>query len=90
VNVGGEELWWRGYVLPRQELTLGANAWFVHGLLWTAFHVVFYWQLLMILPITLAIAFVSQRTKSTWPAIVGHALLNWGTFPFLVRGFLGQ
>ena len=22
-NIGGEELWWRGYVLPRQELAFG-------------------------------------------------------------------
>src|SRR6266852_7471582 len=27
-NIGGEELWWRGYVLPRQELAFGRS----HGL----------------------------------------------------------
>jgi membrane protease YdiL (CAAX protease family) len=25
-NIGGEELWWRGYVLPRQELAFGRAA----------------------------------------------------------------
>jgi membrane protease YdiL (CAAX protease family) len=26
-NIGGEELWWRGYVLPRQELAFGRATW---------------------------------------------------------------
>ena len=32
-NIGGEELWWRGYVLPRQELAFGRSAWVIHGTL---------------------------------------------------------
>jgi hypothetical protein len=31
-NIGGKELWWRGYVLPRQELVFGRTAWIVHGI----------------------------------------------------------
>jgi len=30
-NIGGEELWWRGYVLPRQELAFGRATWVIHG-----------------------------------------------------------
>jgi hypothetical protein len=37
-NIAGEELWWRGYLLPRQEAASGAVAWLYHGLLWAAFH----------------------------------------------------
>ena len=37
-NIGGDELWWRGYVLPRQELAFGRAAWVIHGLFWSAFH----------------------------------------------------
>ncbi len=37
-NVMGEELWWRGYLLPRQEMAHGRAAWLVHGALWAAFH----------------------------------------------------
>jgi membrane protease YdiL (CAAX protease family) len=37
-NIGGEELWWRGYVLPRQELAFCKAAWVVHGIFWSAFH----------------------------------------------------
>ena len=40
-NVAGEELWWRGYLLPRQELVHGRATWIVHGVLWAAFHLFF-------------------------------------------------
>lgn len=36
-NIGGEELWWRGYVLPRQELAFGKLAWVVHGIFWSGY-----------------------------------------------------
>jgi hypothetical protein len=37
-NIVGEELWWRGYALPRQELAFGKMTWVVHGIFWSAFH----------------------------------------------------
>jgi membrane protease YdiL (CAAX protease family) len=44
-NIFGEELWWRGYILPRQEKAHGRWTWSVHGLLWLVWHVAFYpWQ----------------------------------------------
>jgi membrane protease YdiL (CAAX protease family) len=30
-NIGGEELWWRGYILPRQEKKHGRSTWLVHA-----------------------------------------------------------
>jgi membrane protease YdiL (CAAX protease family) len=42
LNIVGEEFWWRGYVLPRQELAHGRWAWLVHGILWTLFHAPFW------------------------------------------------
>ena len=33
-NILGEELYMRGYILPRQVLTHGRWAWLVHGILW--------------------------------------------------------
>jgi membrane protease YdiL (CAAX protease family) len=32
-NIVGEELWWRGYIQPRQELAHGKLAWLVNGTL---------------------------------------------------------
>ena len=75
-NIVGEELWWRGYLLPRQEATYGRYAWVWHGLLWTAFHVHKWWDLIGLLAVCLPIAYVSQRTKNNWPAFIAHALFN--------------
>jgi membrane protease YdiL (CAAX protease family) len=72
----GEEIWWRGYILPRQELVHGNRTWLIHGLLWTAFHIFTPWNLLAILPGSLALSFVAQRLKNTWPAVIAHGLAN--------------
>jgi membrane protease YdiL (CAAX protease family) len=72
----GEELWWRGYILPRQELVYGSRTWLVHGLLWAAFHLFAPWNFIGILPGCLALSYVAQRLKNTWPGIVAHGLAN--------------
>lgn len=72
-NVFGEELWWRGYILPRQELAHGRWTWILHAGLWLLFHMPVYpWRLLDLLPYCLVISFVAQRTKNTWPGIIIH------------------
>jgi membrane protease YdiL (CAAX protease family) len=72
-NIIGEELWWRGIILPRQELVNGRWTWLVNGLLWLLFHMPFYpWRVIDLLPYTLIIAFVAQHRKNTWPAIIIH------------------
>jgi len=72
----GEEFWWRGYILPRQELAHGKRAWVIHGLLWTSFHLFAPWNPITILPGCLALSFVTQRLKNTWPAVIAHGLAN--------------
>ena len=32
-NIVGEEFWWRGYILPRQELAFNKWTWVIHGVL---------------------------------------------------------
>ena len=75
-NIFGEELWWRGYLLPRQELVHGSSTWIIHGLLWTVFHVFKYWELAAILPVSLALSFVAYKRKNTWPGIFTHLTIN--------------
>ncbi len=72
-NIFGEELWWRGYILPRQEQASGRGAWLINGLFWWLWHLTFYpWQLFALLPICLTIPFVAQRLHNNWPAIIIH------------------
>lgn len=75
-NIVGEEFWWRGYILPRQEAALGGRAWLVHGLLWWAFHAFKWWDLLPLLPVCLLISLLAQRTRNSTPAIIVHAIFN--------------
>jgi len=88
-NIGGEELWWRGYVLPKQELAFGRTAWFVHGISWSIFHLFMQptlWDTVRMAITGVALSFVAQRTKSTWPGIVGHSFGNLPFFLSLVKG----
>ena len=72
-NITGEELWWRGYILPRQEKTHGRCTWLIHGLLWWLWHLAFYpWQVFALLPICLALPYIAQRRQNTWVAFVIH------------------
>lgn len=72
----GEELWWRGYILPRQELVHGKRTWIAHGLLWNAFHLFAPSRLITILPGCLALSFVAQKLKNTWPGLIAHGFAN--------------
>lgn len=72
-NIIGEELWWRGYILPRQEKVHGRWTWAVNGLLWLLWHVAFYpWQVFALLPICLILPFIAQRRQNTWTAVIIH------------------
>ena len=82
-NILGEEFWWRGYILPRQEKMHGRWTWAIHGALWLLWHLVFYpWQLFALLPICLVLPFVAQRFQNTTPAIIIH--LQNGIFLLLI------
>jgi membrane protease YdiL (CAAX protease family) len=84
-NIGGEELWWRGYILPRQELSFGNAAWIVNGVLWACFHIFIHstlFDLVRMMPTCLALAYVVQRTRNTWTGIIGHTI---GNSPLLVQ-----
>ena len=88
-NIFGEELLWRGYLLPRQELVHGKWTWVVHGLLWTGFHI--FWapnlgSLLARAPTYLALAFVCQRLGNTWPGIIAHFVGNSPVLVLIVSG----
>jgi len=81
-NIFGEELYWRGILLPQQEL--------VHGVMWHLFHLmIFPWYLIFGLPIALAISFVAQRTGNTWMAILLHGQANFTLYGLMVGVIMG-
>jgi len=76
-NIMGEEILWRGVLLPRQELAFGRRTWLYHGFFWTIFHVAFGWQLIItLLPILLILPFVVQKRKNSWTGVIIHAGIN--------------
>jgi membrane protease YdiL (CAAX protease family) len=87
-NIFGEELLWRGYLLPRQEILYGKNAWLVHGSLWTLWHVFWKWNLIVILPVALSIPFVVQRTRNTWVGIIAHGVGNFIPLVVIIIGVI--
>jgi membrane protease YdiL (CAAX protease family) len=75
-NVFSEELWWRGYILPRQELVHGKSAYIVNGILWSLFHMFKWWAVPFMLLRQWMLPFVVQRTKNTTPGILIHLISN--------------
>ncbi len=80
-NIFGEELLWRGYILPRQELNHGKYAWAINGLLWTVFHTAFGSGLItMMIPIFFILPYIVQKRKNTLIGIWIHAIFNGPIF----------
>lgn len=89
LNIIGEELWWRGFIQPRQEPVFGANTWIVQGSLHGAFHVSFgTGVLLLLIPVLFAIPWAVQRTKNTTAGIIIHAGVNGPGFLAVSLGLL--
>lgn len=89
LNIMGEEFWWRGYVLPRQELVHGRWTWIVHGILWTLFHAPLWWNLISLLPSMLSLSFLASRLKNTTPGIIVHLVMNGLGYVVVLLGILG-
>ena len=75
-NTMGEELWWRGYIYPRQELAHGTKTWIIHFAMWTLFHVFEYFRWLEIIMVSPPLSYITHRTRSNWPAILIHGMRN--------------
>jgi membrane protease YdiL (CAAX protease family) len=88
-NIFGEELLWRGYLMPRQEVLYGKYTWLIHGALWSLWHCFWRWNILVIMPIALAIPYVVQRTRNTWVGIIAHGIANAIPLVMIVKGVIG-
>jgi membrane protease YdiL (CAAX protease family) len=85
INVVGEEFWWRGLVLPRQQLAFSGSTLLVHALLWTLFHGFKYWDLLNLLPLSLGLTFAVLYLNNSSAGLVMHFISNGvGLVPILL------
>jgi membrane protease YdiL (CAAX protease family) len=86
-NILGEELCWRGYLLPRQEAGFGRMAWLPNGFFWCLFHWSFGWPIMVtLLPITLLLPWIVQRRQNTSVGIIIHGVFNAAGFIAVVNG----
>jgi membrane protease YdiL (CAAX protease family) len=76
MNSMSEELWWRGYILPRQEKQHGRYTWAIHGVLWAFFHAFKWWAVPFMLFTTWIIPLIAQRIGNTTPGIIIHLVIN--------------
>ena len=87
-NILGEEFWFRGYMLPRQELTYGRYAWILQGVLFTLVHIYWKWNLIAILPGSLLMAYIVQKRQNTMISILSHGFMNFIPMFVILQGIL--
>lgn len=83
-NIAGEELLFRGYLLPRMELSFKGRAWLVNGICWLLWHCFWRWQMIALIPVTMLLPLIAQKTRSTIPGIIAHGIMNLVTVIILV------
>lgn len=89
LNIMGEEILWRGVMLPRQELAFGKYTWLIHGTGWLLFHLAFGFTLMItLLPLIYIQSFIVQKTKNSWTGVIMHAGLNGPAFIAISLGLM--
>jgi len=89
LNIVGEELWWRGFIQPRQEPVFGRSTWVIQGLLHGLFHFSFGLGVMFILwPVVFSIPWAVQRSRNTSVGIVIHAAINGPAFLVVTLGLM--
>jgi membrane protease YdiL (CAAX protease family) len=90
VNIGGEELLWRGYALPLQEKYFGRYAWLVNGICWNLlFHFFMRWSFITLMPSNLLIPYLVQRYQNTWIGVILHGVGNLLVLVILIPSIWG-
>ena len=89
INILGENLVWRGIVLPRMEVVLGDVAWLLNAILWGVFRLAFgLGNMLVLVPTLILVPLIAQRRRSTWLAVLLHAGLSGPGFVALALGLI--
>ena len=82
-----EEILFRGYLLPKQEVVLGKFAWVLNGFAFTLAHFLVYDipSLLIFSPFPFLVAYMVQKHQNTSIGLIAHMLVNTG---FIIRLFV--
>jgi uncharacterized protein len=72
-TVLGEELMFRGYLLPRMNGAFGRGDWVVNGLLFTVYHLHVPWVMPGTLIESFLLAYPTKRYRSAWIGIAVHS-----------------
>jgi len=72
-TVLGEELLFRGFLLPRMNGAFGRRDWVANGLLFAAYHLHVPWAIPATLLDTFILAYPSKRYRSAWIGIAVHS-----------------
>lgn len=72
-TVLGEELLFRGYLLPRMNGAFGERDWAANGLLFALYHLHMPWVIPTALLDTFILAYPSKRYRSAWIGIAVHS-----------------
>jgi membrane protease YdiL (CAAX protease family) len=72
-TVLGEELLFRGFLLPRMNGAFGRGDWVANGLLFTAYHLHVPWAMPGTLLDTFFLAYPTKRYRSAWIGIAVHS-----------------
>ena len=71
-TIVGEELLFRGYLLPRMNGAFGRGDWVANGLLFAGYHLHVPWAMPAALLDTFTLAYPSKRYRSAWIGIAVH------------------
>jgi membrane protease YdiL (CAAX protease family) len=69
----GEELLFRGFLLPRMNAAFGRRDWVANGLLFAGYHLHMPWAIPTALLDTFILAYPSKRYRSAWIGIAVHS-----------------
>jgi membrane protease YdiL (CAAX protease family) len=83
----GEELLFRGVLLPKMEGVFGRWSWVANGVLFGLYHVHQPWGMAANIISGAILAYPSQRFRSTWMAVIIHTVQNV-FFLFLILGLV--
>ncbi len=84
LNILAEELYFRAWILPKIS-KYGNIGWMANAVLFALYHSFQLWLLPTILIGSLVWAFVIYKSKSIWPAFIGHLI---GNFLFTILGVI--